>query len=466
MSEKLNTVVVADSYVYPYGKSIMNCRVDNCPIEVFKNESSWYKSLVDTIDDSKEMIKNYKKKLDLLDDEVVKQYVNEHFNEIYDDLEEKANMKLNERKEIIKQYDLDKHDDDNELNEIEEYMNKLPVIVDERLRREYYKKNHVYPDQIEEMKDMIIQYENHLNDTMQDLAEWKEYCLTEAKKEEQLRLQKYLSLPHSNEDVITHLIDYSKERINANFTDLLDEYYEMYEQLFDEMIRDKYKRTIKNVFDTQSSAKVMKAFTNHNQLLMNRFVYIIEKIKLNLTDEFVLIENELKKSFDKFITDHFMSIYQFLQKNISSIKRSEVEFDNSTALKNYARSVVREINTLLMKGLPEALDQNFTDYIEGFMTKLNVKEGTRTKSITANEVKKEVVVIEEEVKSIELTIDSFMKTVPDSEMNLKELVDMYNHYFERNISTVGFSKLKDVKNLFTKRAVVKSGKKITYYTKA
>lgn len=463
MSEKSNTVVVVNSYVYPYGKSIMNCRVDNCPIEVFKNESSWYKSLVDSIDDSKEMIENYKKKLDLLNDEVVKQYVNEHFNEIYDDLEEKANKKLNEHKEIIKQYDLDESDDD-ELNEIEEYMNKLPEIVDERLRREYYKKNHVYPEQIEEMKDMIIQYENHLNATMQDLAEWKEYCLTKAKKEEQLRLQKYLSVPHSNEDVIMHLIDYSKERINANFTDLLDEYYEMYEQLFDEMMRDKYKRTIKNVFDTQSSTKVMKAFTNHNQLLMTRLVYIIERIKLNLTDEFVLIENALKKSFDKFITDHFMSIYQFLQKNISSIKRSEVEFDNSTALKNYARSVVSEINTLLIEGLPDALNQNFSEYIEGFMSKLNTK--VKVGINNEEQVKKEVVVIEEEVKSIELTIDSFMKTVPDTEMDLKELVCMYNHYFGMNISTVGFSKLKNVKNLFTKRSVVKSGKKITYYTKA
>ena len=99
-----------------------------------------------------------------------------------------------------------------------------------------------------------------------------------------------------------------------------------------------------------------------NIIIENRLSYLINYVQFNKTDNFEAIEFELKKSFEKFISDHFMHIYQFLNKTLNDIKSSTKPFENSTALKTFAQMTISQINQVLIQELPKALNSNFEDY--------------------------------------------------------------------------------------------------------
>ena len=60
---------------------------------------------------------------------------------------------------------------------------------------------------------------------------------------------------------------------------------------------------------------------------------------------------------------------------------------------------------------------------------------------------------------------SFLDTIPNEEIDVKELTRFYNDFFNKSISTISFGKLKEVKNHFTKREVKRCGKFIKLYRK-
>ena len=163
----------------------------------------------------------------------------------------------------------------------------------------------------DELPQTIFLLERCKHENELAIADWKEKCLAKEKAEERKRLQKYLSLPHNNKDVINHLNEFVHSFINSNFSELLDEYYTMYERLFNDLDISKYSKTIRSVFNEKNSKKVMKMFNEHNLIIENRLSYLINYVQFNKTDNFEAIEFELKKSFGKFISDHFMHIYQF-----------------------------------------------------------------------------------------------------------------------------------------------------------
>ena len=63
------------------------------------------------------------------------------------------------------------------------------------------------------------------------------------------------------------------------------------------------------------------------------------------------------------------------------------------------------------------------------------------------------------------SFSSFLDTIPNEEIDVKELTRLYNDFFNKSISTISFGKLKDVKNHFTKREVKRCGKFIKLYQK-
>ena len=454
MSDKLvplNPTTTLENYVYTYGKSLMNCSVNDCPLEVFKPQSNYYNSLLQNIEQFESVIKHSEEKLKLFDKEAIETFVNENFDEQYDTLDHKIEKKLKQYEAIKDKYELVEED----LEDIENLKNmqkNLPEIIENRIINKYYRENHIYKEMEQELHDQIVVYDRLVHEQKFTLAEWKEKCLKREQEEEKKRLIEYLSIPHSNKDVIRNLNEFVHKCVNNNYTELLDEYYDMYKQAFDEISRNKYEKTIKSVFDTKSSQKVIKAFTEHNQTLINRLQFLIAKIQFNETEEYLTIEKYLKNSFEKFISDHFMTIYNFMKNSIGSIAKSSVTFENSTAIKVYAQSIVRDINQVLIRDLPEVLESRFSDYLQTLMEKLGIN----------TEEKHEVKV---KVQSIELSFDSFLDAVPDGELEIGELCEMYNNYFGTAMTTRSFSLLKVVREHFSKRSIEKNKKKITYYCK-
>ena len=87
-----------------------------------------------------------------------------------------------------------------------------------------------------------------------------------------------------------------------------------------------------------------------------------------------------------------------------------------------------------------------------------------SKFIDVNAVSHRVkVAIKDEVEVCSFT--SFLDTIPNEEIDVKELTRLYNDFFNKSISTISFGKLKDVKNHFTKREVKRCGKFIKLYQK-
>ena len=465
MSEK---ALVKNDYVYKFGMSLMNLKTDTCPVEVFKPKSNWYLSLTENKDSYEREIKECERKLEMLSDEKVDEYVNEKFDEEYDKLVDEANEKIKLYKSYLRNEDLDedeKEDVEDSIKEMEKKIDELPEYVERKLKHMYHKENHLYPEMKDELPQTIFMLERCKHENELAIADWKEKCLAKEKEEERKRLQEYLSIPHSNEDVINHLNEFVHSCVNSNFSELLDEYYTMYERLFNDLDKSKYSKTIRSVFNDKSSKKVMKMFNDHNLIIENRLRYLINYAKFNKTDNFQAIEETLKKSFEKFINDHFTSIYNFLNKTLNQLKQDTTPFENSTALKTFALMIISQINQVLIEELPNALNHRFEDYY------LTLKEMIYGVEEEEKETKKAIVyededkddIKKEKVLSLSLSLDSFISTLPDEWIEINELAEMYNKYFGSNVTAAGFSRLKGIKDLFEKKIERKKGKKITLY---
>ena len=62
-------------------------------------------------------------------------------------------------------------------------------------------------------------------------------------------------------------------------------------------------------------------------------------------------------------------------------------------------------------------------------------------------------------------MNSFLNQLPEEKIEINVLVGMYNNYFNKSISNIGFGKLKEIKSNFTVEKKNERGKKKTYYIK-
>lgn len=478
-STNSQTVQTLEQFVYKFGTSLMNLKTDSCPVEVFKPKCNWYVSLHENKDSYERQIKECERKLNLLSEEKIEEYVNKNFDAIYDELVDKANDKIKLYKSLKRNNKLtegEQNEIEDFIKDLEKQIDLLPEYVERKLIHEYHKENHLYPEMKDELPQTIFMLERCKHENELAIADWKEKCLAKEKEEERKRLQEYLSLPHNNQDVIQHLNEFVHSCVNSNFSELLDEYYTMYERLFTDLDKSKYSKTIRNVFNEKNSKKVMKMFNEHNLIIENRLNHLINYVQFNKTDKFEAIEFELKKSFGKFIDDHFMSIYQFLNKSINNLKSNTKPFENSTALKTFAQMTVSQINQILIQELPNALNSKFEDYYLTLKEMVYGEEEERAKSpelqrselVKESKENKESKDVHEnksisKVLSLELTIDSFLSTLPNEWIEINELVERYNKYFGANVNSRGFSRIKGIKDAFEKKTDRGNNKKTTLY---
>ena len=194
-----NSQLVA--FNYPYGRSIAECDINNCPIEVFKPECNYYKSLIGNINNYQNSIKHLESNISIINGE--DEYVNQHFNELYEKKEEyytNADYLTEPNKDEI--------------------LMKLPEIVDWILRREYRKQNNLCPEIIPTYEEEIMNYQIMIRNSEDNLIEWKQYTLDKAKDEEKKRLMEYIKTPHSKEDIILHIREMINEKVGFEFGEL------------------------------------------------------------------------------------------------------------------------------------------------------------------------------------------------------------------------------------------------------
>ena len=79
MSENQLSTFGENMIVYPYGTTIKDSTINNCPIEVFKPQCNYFKSIIENIDEYQNSIEILENKLKIIDD--VKIYVNSKFND-------------------------------------------------------------------------------------------------------------------------------------------------------------------------------------------------------------------------------------------------------------------------------------------------------------------------------------------------------------------------------------------------
>ena len=423
---------------YPYGDSLAEKNIDNCPIEVFKPESSYYKSLNDTIKKYTEMIRNNEEKLALLAN--VDVYVKEHFSNEYGKAEQKV---LAEIEEVKRTYTNPKVF----IDKLLEVMDHLDDIVIDRLQREYYKENHVCPEMKDKLEEENFQYKCLIDQKENTLTEWKEYCLDRAKDEEKEMLKKLLKAPHSKEDVIIHVTEFIKERLGHEFSELMSYYHDLVIDVVHQMTSEtKYDMTIQSVISERGTTNFYRIFDSHNEFIKTQLLKLTIFMTSNIPPEvndnnngFVVAEELLKRSFDRFIKKHFMEIAQILRKKIMSANAengfTNLNVSGSSAVKNVTREFVSKVTKLLKEEVEDLIMKSFNNYF----------------STLQEQFKQEKKPIIEEVEA-ENDTEEFIDFIdPNQKYSIQELTDLYNEFNNSNLSTISVSKLSYIRQHFNKK---------------
>ena len=429
---------------YPYGDSLAEKNIDNCPIEVFKPESSYYKSLIDIIKKYTEMIRNNEEKLALLAN--VDVYVNEHFSDEYGKAEQKV---LAEIEEVKRTYTNPKVF----IDKLLEVMDHLDDIVIDRLHREYYKENHVCPEMKDKLEEENFQYKCLIDQEENTLTEWKEYCLDRAKEEEKEMLKKLLKAPHTKEDVIIHVTEFIKERLGYEFSELMSYYNDLVIDVVHQMTSEtKYDMTIQSVISERGTTNFYRIFDSHNEFIKTQLlkltIYMTSSIPPEVNDSnngFVVAEELLKRSFERFINKHFMEIAQILRKKIMSANAengfTKLNVQGSVVVKNIAREFIYKVTRMLKEEVEDLIMQSFNSYFSTLKEQFNYNP---QKAITAGKVNVEVDDTNEKEEFIDF-IDA------EHKYSIKELTDLYNEYHETTLSTISVSKLAYIRQHFDKQ---------------
>jgi len=467
-----------DQYVYKFGESLMDKYTDTCPVEVFDN-GPFINSCPEAIKELEHSIEKLNAKLQLLDEDNINAFIEEHFDDVYNREEEMIRTELKRYEQAYENLNDEnklKFADDfvEEMNELKNKLSKLDIDIFDRLKEEYYKTNNVYPDDEPHIRAQIIELVHEKQEAIFKLEEFKSFKLKQEQEDERKRLMEYLSLPHKREDVIRNVSNFINESVETNYILNLDEFYNQFEQLFPKVKDGNLKKTLRDIFDKGWSKSLKKIHQEHNQTIMSKLNYItvvaVEHAQLDETNfgaSLELLERNLKSSFKRFIDNQFMTIFNGVYEYMCRIKKSTQSFTNATALRTYSREVMSTISETLITVLPVLLNKRFNDFLLDLMKEWGIepddneiKNAIPAKGIIVNRVK---VAVKDEVQLYSFT--SFLDTIPNEEIDVKELTRLYNDFFNKSISTISFGKLKDVKNHFTKREVKRCGKFIKLYQK-
>lgn len=378
------------------------------------------------------------KLLDLLDEE---ELTVEEYNNIINNLEENFN------KIVCKRSDFE--DQNVRFDELKQYSQQLLIDEIERNKRE---------------RDELINFNNNLIKIRQEL----EYNYT---------------YPINNllDEIIKHINFYHQQLIDTIFEEFVNKVEKMCPK------NDKsYKQTIKSVYIGRQSKKVIDLFTELTNKLTKLFTELINKIGKNeiFSTDFNNFKELMRlKSFLKnIVSDIFYStITAEICYKIEQLP--EKEMTDSNLVKTYSQSLLSQLNSFIIEEIPPKIEEKFNYYskriynfnekfVKNISNKVIVEEidndlqSKTQQNCDNNSIKSNQIEIEN--NSVETkTIDSFINTLSLDLIEVNQLTELYNEYFnlinDKRISSKGFGKI--LKNNSRLKKTIKKikGKKYTYY---
>jgi hypothetical protein len=375
---------------------------------------------------------------------------------------------------------------DNKINEIKREHA-------EYVKRTYYLRKE-YTD--EEYAEMINKIDNEIKNTLtsytnnnelrkaylEQLNSEKELIERDMKKAKEfqdyllMKREEFLNIPRTIDDVISQCIEYIKKQVNYYHKDLTEYYFEKFVETIKAMCpEDKdYSKTISSVYRSKNSKKAMDIIQKYFDLIKNELIKFLMKLKQmehsKMSCSFLRLKKDINNQATTVISKIHLVICNFIDEQLSLVDNTEMS--DSRIVKIYTETVMAQMNQSLMFELPPLLDEYYKNSITNAIANIQIRIGYKpdNKPIT-NEVLNEKVdeeIVDDVVNVLENsnpTMNSFLNQLPEEKIEISVLVGMYNNYFNKSISNIGFGKLKEIKSNFTVEKKNERGKKKTYYLK-
>mgnify|MGYP000854856306 FL=1 len=374
---------------------------------------------------------------------------------------------------------------DNKINEIKREH-------DEYVKRTYYLQKEYTDEEYEEMIDKINnEIKNTLtsytkdevlkNAYLEQLNHEKELIERDMKKAKEfqdyllMKREEFLNLPKNIDDVISQCIEYIKKQVNYYHKDLTEYYFEKFVETIKAMcpVDKNYSKTISSVYRSKNSKKAMDIIQKYFDLIKNELIKFLMKLKQiehsKTSCSYVRMKKDINNQATTVISKIHLVICNFIDEQLKLVDNTEMS--DSRIVKIYTETVMRQMNQSLMFELPPLLDEYYQNSITNAIANIQFSLGYENKAITedlrSNEKVDEEIVNEivNVISNSNPTMNSFLNQLPEEKIEINVLVGMYNNYFNKSISNIGFGKLKEIKSNFTVEKKNERGKKKTYYIK-
>ena len=279
----------------------------------------------------------------------------------------------------------------------------------------------------------------------------------------------------NNVQLVQNLKDYTEEQIAYYYKDLMDSYFDMFVDKVKRLCPDDkdYSKTISSVYTSKNSKKTMKiliTFFNSMKMYLHGTIMKLQDIN---TNDYMKIEEFMKKEIMRLIDVMHAFIYNFIEKQLKYINDSEMS--DSKIVKIYSESVMAQMNESLMTTLPIELQQEFKDRSETCTKRFEFYYNENIKPLTYEEMKTEnedieEVIINRNIKELKSDLipstTGFLDTFGiGDEIMIEELLNLYNQYYGKNTTKIGLGKTTIIKENFTKKNTKRNGKWVTIYTR-
>ena len=475
---------------YPYGKSILQCSIEDCPIEVFHPESNFYKSCIENIEKFKQNIQQCEKKLKIIENQDV--YVEQQLPQRREEykskiLEEIEDLRSQLPEDFDESVDLPSEDEASayfdkesqkippdqitdyitfyrpyfieiQIRQLQQKLENIDEIITPQIIREYEKTNHLSKEMIPYITEEMITVQKHLDCSETQLETFKKMSLEHAKEKEKKMMELILSLPHSIKDIEFHIKEFVIERVSYEQSELLEFYKFLVHKVVDG--ENKFQEEIETLLAKPSANKVYEIFPviNDNcvQSLLKMTNKFLSAITTPLSDsELFSIEDYMRKKFDKFITMHYSELtFKIIQKQIEYAAGVSLSKSTPPSTPQIAKSITTALLKVVNKNIGIAMQQkveeNLKNFILNIIDELQMSPPSDTKQITS-QVSQPQIIIEEEEDIIDDTYsdDPFLSQIRQArEYTLDELTDIYNQTFNTSYSANRVSKMKIIKNNF------------------
>ena len=300
---------------------------------------------------------------------------------------------------------------------------------------------------------------------------------------------KRLELLHAYSHPIEYGVNYVIRCINQYLTTCLDNVYESFinkvKLLCPEI--DRYEQAINNVYITGSSKKVINLLNDYTNMIIDGFTKLLNanysttcskdsvpesRILTNiaefdkLTKFYNTIEDICYNIYNAIYHDINDKIEQFPSYRMSSVKLviTYAEALLSNIHEYIVHDVSKSVNDIIVRGIDKLQRLGFIHNSADSLD--SIKASSFDDS--GNKFLRPIVCEVDEVDDVvSKTFDSFIESLDsnsEESHSINTLQQLYNHYFNTNISTRKLSKLLNNCDKLTKSRKLVNGRKITVYT--